>query len=173
MAIGLIGEIFDGLRSSFDDMRYGQPVTRLSVAKAYCVPARNLITATFAKYGVKIHDYDEYVQMHSGAKVPVSGNANRNGAIARMVKNNNDHPMAQIATVIVSQKQAVWAEYLLLRTGQLRITGRAQNPKNQAWADRHGGNMPPAWQDGKPWLEKSCNSSRGIAALIKKNKGNR
>ena len=65
-------------------------------------------------------------------------------------------PIATIAEIRVSEKAAAWAEYLLLRTGALYVPGRYVNRRNAEWAKRHGGVMPPAWSEGKPWIEASC-----------------
>lgn len=67
-------------------------------------------------------------------------------------------PVATVARVTVSEKAAAWAEYLLLRTGKLYVPGAYVNKRNEQWAARHGGQMPPAWDKGQPWIESSCSA---------------
>ncbi len=71
-------------------------------------------------------------------------------------------PTAHVAKVTVSKAAAAWAEYLLLRTGKMYRVGGYTDKRNEQWAARHGGQMPPAWSDGEPWIEKSC--SEGVKA---------
>jgi hypothetical protein len=51
----------------------------------------------------------------------------------------------------VKQRQANWAEYLLLRRG-IPITGSLFNPLNRNYGEQHApGDAPPAWADrGQP-----------------------
>ncbi len=159
------GDVFNGLW-------HGQNVRTLTIAKPYCTPARNLITATFQQYGVRIFDYDEQtkkmnpLQAVKNLKVKANGIEN----ITRL----SPFPLAQIAKITVSEKQAAWAEYLLLRTGKLYCPNGYVNKRNAAWAAQHGGQMPPAWANNKPWIEKSCSEGKAAwAPLIKAVKGNR
>lgn len=106
----------------------------ITVAKPYCVPARNSITGIFQHYGVKQFGIEESVHTvkHKGEQIPA----------------------LIIAKVKVSAKQAVWAEYLLLRSKRFILWGKAQDKRNEAWAAKHKA-MPAAW-NGKPLIEKNC-----------------
>ena len=60
--------------------------------------------------------------------------------------------------VTVKRRQAVWAEYLLLRRG-ISLSEPFCNPANVRYAQQHApGDQPPAWADrdgkGKPGIEK-------------------
>jgi hypothetical protein len=47
----------------------------------------------------------------------------------------------------VKERQANWAEYLLLRRG-LPVSGRSYNPLNPVYGQRYApGDQPPAWAD--------------------------
>ena len=49
---------------------------------------------------------------------------------------------------LVKNRQAVWAEYILLRSGVTLMTDTVDG-RNVGWAARHTG-PPPAWKDKKP-----------------------
>lgn len=160
----MLRQLRDELANSFNSMRYGTELRTITVAKPYCAPARQTITQTFDQYGVKLYDYNEQV-----VKSELRGFLRRMKIEAKTWENLKYGPiagawlpMAWVAKVTVSAKAAVWAEYLLLRTGKLYVPGKYQNKRNAEWARKHGGVMPPAWQDGKPWIEKGC--SEGMAA---------
>lgn len=156
--------MFSDLRKEIGDMfgamRHSEPVRKLTVAKPACAPARDIITAAFDKYGVKMFDYNEKIIITSprawARQMGVKLGESLDMAIEKPL------PLATMATVTVSEKQAAWAEYLLLRTGKLYVHGRYVNKRNAAWAAKHCGKMPPAWADGKPWIERSC--SEGMKA---------
>lgn len=159
----VFGEIKDSLSGVFDD-EVEKHV--LVVAKPFCTPARYIITSAFQKYGIKIYKYKEGVKT-----LAIKDFLRRMDIEMRDGENMQYGPfsfpgfmsMAQIAHVTVSKKQAGWAEYIALRTRQLYIPGKYVNPRNHEWAVRHGGVMPPAWKEGKPWVEKSC--SQGAKEL--------
>ena len=150
----MFNELFSDLQSSFDELRYGTPTRVITVAKPYCSPARNIITGALQPYGVKIYgDIKEYSRM-AGVRgmfkqLQLSPESFDGGVPVAL-------PIATIAEIRVSEKAAAWAEYLLLRTGALYVPGRYVNRRNAEWAKRHGGVMPPAWSEGKPWIEASC-----------------
>jgi hypothetical protein len=128
--------------------------TTLTFAKPYCTPARGIIEPVLKKYGVKVYGYTEEARVTNPRNLWRPGQRkNLTGPIANLPV---ALPIAQVAEVVVSKKAAAWAEYLLLRTGQLKRVGKFTNPKNAAWARQHGGKMPPAWEKGEPWIEKSC-----------------
>jgi hypothetical protein len=151
--------MFDDLRKEFAGMfgsvRPGPATRTLTVAKPFCAPARDLITATFKQYGVKVYGYDEQVKMLS----PRQAMKNLSVPGDSEIRNFDPLPVAQVAKVTVSESAAAWAEYLLLRTGKLYVPGQYVNKRNADWAARHGGKMPPA---GQPWIERSC--SEGMKA---------
>lgn len=107
------------------------------VAKPYCTPARGIIEGIFAKYGVKMHGYKEKLEYI------------------------NDIPGLIEATVKVSSKQAVWAEYLLLRSQQFMLMSKPKHARNAEWATKHK-QMPVSW-NGKPLIEVGC--KEGLKAL--------
>lgn len=158
--------MFSELRKEIGDMfgalRHGEPLRTLTIAKPYCTPARDLITATFQRYGVRMFVYDEQVRMMGPRQARQLYRLGKADTSEVMERTLDPLPTAQVATVTVSEKQAAWAEYLLLRTGKLYCPNGYVNRRNEQWAAKHGGQMPPAWADNKPWIEKSC--SEGLAA---------
>lgn len=155
----MLSELRKELAATFSQLRHCEDLRTITLAKPYCTPARNIITSTFQQYGVKLYGYKEYPKM-----------AGVRGMLKQLRLDPSTFdggmpvalPIAQIAEVTVSAKAAAWSEYLLLRTGQLYVPGQYVNRRNAEWAAKHGGVMPPAWSEGKPWIEKSC--SEGIAA---------
>lgn len=119
---------------------------KIVVAKPCCIPARNIITKVFNEYGVKIYKLTEKVET-----VKMFG---------------KEIPALFIAEVIVSSKQAVWAEYLLLRSHMFMLWSKPKNARNLEWATKHQV-MPTSW-NGKPLIEKNC--KEGLQALKRKKK---
>ena len=150
----------DEAKRAVDGVRFGQPTTALHIAKPYCMPSRPIITAALQPYGVHVHSIREEVH-----KISMHDFLRRMRVEIRNWENLKFGPAAPLflpsawhAEVVVNEAAAAWAEYLLLRTGKLYVPGKYQNPRNQQWASKHGGRMPPAWKDGKaPWIEVSCN----------------
>ena len=137
----MFNELFSDLQSSFDELRYGTPTRVITVAKPYCSPARNIITGALQPYGVKIYgDIKEYSRM---------------AGVRGMFKQLQLSPESFDGGVPVALPIATIAE-IRLRTGALYVPGRYVNRRNAEWAKRHGGVMPPAWSEGKPWIEASC-----------------
>lgn len=128
------------------------------MAKPYCSPARDIVTGTFERYGVRLHGYREEVKsIGFRALMRSFGVKNFDEAFA-----NTTLPLAQIAHITVSEAAAAWAEYLLLRTGKLYVPGQYVDKRNAAWANKHGGKMPTAWMSGtRPWLEPGCAAGHG------------
>lgn len=161
----LLSGMKDDLRRAADDIRHGQPTTTLHMAKPYCMPSRPIITKALQPYGVKIYSIRE--QVH---KISMGDFLRRMRVEVRNWENLKFGPAALVwlpgawhVEIVVNEAAAAWAEYLLLRTGKLYVRGEYQNPRNQQWAAKHGGHMPPAWKDGKaPWIETSC--SDGVDA---------
>lgn len=109
---------------------------KIVVSKGWCTPARDTVLTAMKNYGVKVLDYEEEVIEWPGVG-----------------------PVRIDARVRVKDEQAVWAEYLLLRTGKLRLRSKPLNQRNREWAERHGGQMPPAWEIAAGrWREKGCKS---------------
>lgn len=153
----MFGELIKDIKDTISEMRHGTPTTQLTFAKPYCSPARGIIEPVLAKYGVKMYGYQEAAKMTNPLTVlALTSRIPRTSGY----KIPNALPVAQVATVTVSKAAAAWAEYLLLRTGKLYRVGPYINRRNQAWAAQHGGQMPPAWAEGKPWIERTC--SEGI-----------
>lgn len=123
--------MFKFLTEIFEDNLPKATTETIVVAKPYCQPARGLIENIFSKYGVKLHGYKEKIEYV------------------------NDLPGLIEATVKVSSKQAVWAEYLLLRSHQFMLMNKPKNQRNLEWASKHNV-MPESW-NGKPLIEKGCN----------------
>jgi len=69
---------------------------------------------------------------------------------------HNHHGDERNEQVTVNEAAAGWAEYLLLRTGLLYVPGKYVNERNEQWAEKHGGAMPPTWGNDQPWIELSC-----------------
>lgn len=141
--------------------RHPTGTTTLTFAKPYCSPARGIIEPVLQKYGVKMHGYDEEVKM-IGARYAFK-NMKVDASVVESVSRFIDPlPTAQVAKVTVNKAAAAWAEYLLLRTNKLYRIGGYVDKRNERWAAQHGGRMPPAWNDGEPWIERSC--SEGVQA---------
>lgn len=155
----MFGELFKDIKDTVSTMRHGTPTTILTFAKPYCSPARGIIEPVLAKYGVKMYGYQEAARMANPLNL-LRGGQHLPGDMFFTLP--NALPVAQEAKVIVSEAAASWAEYLLLRTNKLYRVGPYINKRNAAWAAKHGGQMPPAWEEGKPWIEKSC--SEGMKA---------
>ena len=155
----MFDEIAAQLRSTFAEMRYGTPTRTITVAKPYCTPCRHIVTAAFQRYGVKLYSYSEAARMVNPLTVlKMTGKIAGDGGLTIP----NALPVAQVAKVTVSEAAAAWAEYLLMRTGTLYVVPPYVNRRNEQWAAQHGGRMPPAWHEGKPWIERSC--SEGVTA---------
>ena len=167
-------EIFGDLSGMFADFKPGPKTRTITVAKPACAPARSIITGAFDKYGVKLYGYRERIIVTSPRawlrQQRVVADLPTDMAIEKPL------PLATVAEVTVSEKQAAWAEYLLLRTGKLYVPGKYVNERNADWAAKHGGQMPPAWKDGKPWIEQSCSEGKAAWGPVReamKKKGNR
>jgi hypothetical protein len=124
----MFGGIFDEIRKEYTGK------DKLVVAKPYCSPARNTITGIFNQYGVKLLGFREYPYYITCGKESL--------------------PALQIAECIVSSKQVVWAEYLLLRSKRFILWGKAKDSRNLEWARKHNA-MPESW-NGKPLIEQGC-----------------
>lgn len=110
------------------------------VSKGWCTPARDMILTAFQPYGVKALDLSE-----KEISLPIVGS----------------NPIRIDARVIVSSKQAVWAEYLLLRSENFKLRSRPQNQRNAEWAARHNGRMPSAWDEAQgKWRDSKCKKGR-------------
>lgn len=155
----MFGELFKDIKDTVSTMRHGTPTTDLTFAKPYCSPARGIIEPVLAKYGVKVYGYQEAPRMTNPLDV-LKMTSRIPGTSG--LKIPHALPVAQVATVTVSEAAAAWCEYLLLRTGKLYRVGPYINKRNQQWAAQHGGQMPPAWAEGKPWIERTC--SEGMQA---------
>jgi len=155
----MFGELFQDIKDTISEAQHGTPVTTLTFAKPWCSPARGIIEPVLAKYGVKLYDFSEAARMANPLMV-LKMTGRIKGDLRYITP--NALPIAQVANVTVSKDAASWAEYLLLRTCKLyRINGYV-NRRNERWALQHGGQMPPAWNEGKPWIERSC--SEGVKA---------
>ena len=136
---GLLKGLFEDL---FDGFRPKPKTETILVAKPYCTPARQTITGIFNHYGVKLLGLKEKLTYE------------------------NDIPALIEATVTVSSKQAVWAEYLLLRSQKFMLMSKPKNKRNLEWASKYNV-MPESW-NGKPLIEKGC--KEGLQALKRKKK---
>lgn len=155
----MFGELFKDIKDTVSTMRHGTPTRTIVVAKPYCSPARHIVTGALEPYGVKVYGFREAARMANPLNLLRSGQRMEGDLFFTLP---NALPVAQIAEVTVSEAAASWAEYLLLRTAKLYRVGPYINRRNQQWAARHGGQMPPAWDKGQPWIERSC--SEGMKA---------
>lgn len=164
MAVIMFGELLNDIKSTVDTMRYGARTRTITVAKPFCTPSRSIITGALDPYGVKVHNIKEHckmVSLHDFArrmKVELRTHENLKYGVAAP----GFLPMAWVAQVTVNEAAAGWAEYLLLRTGLLYVPGKYVNKRNEQWAEKHGGAMPPTWNNEQPWIELSC--SAGVTA---------
>lgn len=154
----MFNPFFEELRAVLDDFRnerrYGVRTRTLTVAKPFCTPARDTIMTIFSTYGVRVYDYRENTR-NMTPKMMWRNRFLKGGEIPAL-------PLATVATIVVSAKAAAWAEYLLIRSRKLYRVGNYFEPKNEQWALRHNGRLPPAWDRQEPWIEASCRS--GIVA---------
>lgn len=134
--LGDFSESLGGISRTLTESLGVTPTRTIVVAKPYCSPARNAVLTALQPYGVVIRRLTDYIDY-----------ADFNG---------REVPIAEMARVTVNEQAAVWAEYLLLRSGKLEIRSPYLDPRNQQWAKRHAGAMPPRWVDGKPWIERGC-----------------
>ena len=161
----IFGDLGKELKAMRDELKPGPRTRTITVAKPYCSPARSIITGALQPYGVKIHGITERPRM-----------AGMRGMIKQMGLDpdsfdggtNTPLPIAQVAKVTVNEQAAAWAEYLLLRTGKLYCPDGYVNARNEQWAKQHGGTMPPAWNEGKPWIETSCKDGMKAWAPLRK-----
>lgn len=158
----LLGELGGELRAMRDEVKHGTETQTIVVAKPFCTPARQLITGTFKRYGVRLYGYKEYPVMASPRAWL------RQQGVTTNLAGERSLPVANIAKVTVSKDAAAWAEYLLLRTGELYVPGRYVNKRNEQWAKKHHGVMPPRWQDGQPWVEKNCKAGVDAWSALRK-----
>jgi len=160
------GDLAKDAKGMADELRHGTRTRTITVAKAYCTPARNIITGALQPYGVRIYGYREYARFTSPRAWLRAQGITGDEPQAQQL------PMATFADVTVSERAAAWAEYLLLRTGKLYVPGQYVNRRNQTWAERHGGKMPPQWDKGEPMIEASCGAGRdawqGVRDAMKK-----
>lgn len=148
----MFGELFQDIKDTMSGFRYGTATRTITVARPYCTPCRGFVVTALQPYGVVIHGYSEQLRTANPLDVIKVNGKMPNTAFDY----SRPLPIAQVAKVTVSEAAAVWAEYLLMRHGKLSVVPPYQNAKNQAWAARHGGQMPPQWNKGEPWIEKSC-----------------
>lgn len=157
----LIKMVSDELGAVVDDLRLGPGHRTITVAKPYCSPARGIVLSALQPYGVKIHSLTETIKT-VGVKAAMRQFGIDDSAFDNAERTTSPLPTAMVCRVVVNEQAAAWAEYLLLRTRKLYIVGNYVDPRNLAWAQRHGGQMPPAWGEGKPWIETGCKA--GIEA---------
>lgn len=163
----MFGELLKDIKDTISAARHGTATETLTFAKPWCAPSRGIIEPVLQKYGVKVYGFSEAPKMTSPAmvlkmtaKIPGDGGLKIPQAL----------PVAQVAKVTVSKDAAAWAEYLLLRTEQLYRVGPYINRRNATWAAQHGGQMPAAWDEGKPWIEKSCSEGMKAWQAVKRHK---
>ncbi len=117
---------------------FGEPGKKIVVTKGLCAPSRNTVTGMFKQYGIKILDYEEHIEqiLHNGKYIPVYYQA----------------------TIKVRPQQAVWAEYVLLRSKKFLLKSKPLDKRNFAWANKYNGVMPPSWN--KPIIDKGCKEAK-------------
>ena len=133
--------MFDLIAELFSDSDKPRNET-IIVAKPYCIPARDVVTKIFDHYGVKLLGFSEKVNYIDGL------------------------PYFTQAKITISSKQAIWAEYLLLRSQKFMLMSEPKNKRNFEWATKHK-QMPDSW-NGKPLIEVGC--KEGLAAIKKAKK---
>jgi hypothetical protein len=158
--MNLLGEILSvitkDIKGIINELHHGNQTITITVAKAYCTPARGIVYTALQPYGVKIYGYREYQRFTSPrAWLRAQG-------INSAEPNAQQLPLATFADVTVSNQAAAWAEYLLLRTGKFYVPGEYVNAKNAQWATQHGGQMPPQWDKGLPLIEKNCSIGKTL-----------
>jgi len=157
----ILGELETEIKNAAGEVRdafSNEDKVTLTVAKPYCMPARSIIRNALEPYKVKIFKITETTH-----KISLSDWGRRMEVEARTLENLKYGPAAVmwlptaiVAKVTVRRKAAAWAEYLMLRTGKLYVPGEYFEPRNAEWARKHGGKMPPQWDEGEPWIEKGC-----------------
>lgn len=150
----MLGNLVKEIRDTVSELRHGTATETLTFAKPWCTPSRGIIEPVLRKYGVKVYGFSEAPRMANPLMV-LKMTSKIPGDLRFVTP--NALPIAQIAKITVSKEAAAWAEYLLLRTGKLHRIGGYINRRNQQWAAKYNGQMPPAWDNGTPWIETSCN----------------
>lgn len=105
-----------------------------------CTPTRVHVKTALAPYGVAFRIDGEYLGDYRGAWVRDSAGA-----------------YLMVAGVLVSDRAAKWAEYLMLRSGKLQLVSRPLDRRNLKWALKWNGAMP------RPWVEAGCTWSPATA----------
>lgn len=138
----------------------GESTTTIRVAKAWCSPSRSALTGALTP----LHIWFDAPAMDNHANVdPHTG-----------------IPAYQWADIVVKQKQAAWAEYVILsiKTPQgapvFQVLSRPQNPKNAAWAARRHG-VPTPWDLKRgtldvAWVEHGCKAAQELGTQNKQGK---
>lgn len=138
----------------------GDRTTTIRVAKGWCSPSRIALSGAFKP----LHIWFDAPDRDTPANVdPATG-----------------IPAYQWADIVVKQKQAAWAEYVLLsiKTPQgvpvFQVLSRPQNPKNAQWAARRHG-VPTPWdlKSGKldvAWVEHGCKAAQELGTQNKQGK---
>lgn len=146
--MSLFKEFSNHIKYVLDDMNPFPDISgnkTIVVAKAVCLPARHPITEICKQYGIKILGYSE-----KNETIKLAG--------------YGEVPHLQLSKITVSAKQAVWCEYLLLRSKKFFLYSQPLNARNKEWAEKHSA-MPESW-NGKPLIEKTCDSAK----LLKRKK---
>lgn len=102
------------------------------VAAGLCTPARRHVRTALQPYGVAYQADDWW--------------ANADGETTTRMED----AAIDMCRVLVNSRQARWAEYLLLRTGKLRLLSPPLDARNARWALKWQGTMP------KPWITTGC-----------------
>lgn len=139
-------KVFEIFSDIIKEFRAKPKTETIVVAKPVCTPARPDVERIFTQYGVKLLAYQETTKMVEFLGKQVPG--------------------LYIATIKVSNKQAVWAEYLLLRSQKFMLWSKPKNERNLEWASKHK-QMPPSW-NGKPLIEVGCKECLQVLKGIKK-----
>ena len=107
--------------------------TKIVVAAAMCTPTRTHVRNALQPYGVKFGIGAEYWGDVAGQAVIRASDA-----------------YLQVCEVLVNDQAAVWAEYLMVRSGKLQLISKPLDRRNLRWALQWGGAMP------RPWVEAGC-----------------
>lgn len=138
------------------DKAAGAPTTTITVAKAWCVPSRFYLSKALPRYGV----------WFDAPAADTNVNVDKVTGI----------PAYQTAVITVRQKQAVWAEYLILsiksQDGRpvFQVLSEPKDRRNADWAARRRG-LPPPWDlkhgGSIQWIDGECATAAALQKSVR------
>jgi len=157
-----------------EEKRPAGGVHTVTIQKAYCCPAEELVRNALEPFGIPVTKFSEKT-------VKVSGS--QHARLKYQEPAYKHLPVAQQATFCVPKSRANQAEAWLWATGRMIVIEGNLRPGNQTWGEARAGKMPVAWDakagriyargktvtpkqdetairprpaNGEPWIEPGC-----------------